>query len=45
MSVVEGSEVGEGTDLFGQTAVWVTRSGVCFGDARGFVKNKSSKYF
>lgn len=44
MTVVDGSDVGDGTDFFGQTAVWVTRSGVCFGDARGFVKNKTSQY-
>lgn len=44
MQVMDGSDVGEdGQEFYGRTAVWVSSDGVCFGDARGFVKNKTSK--
>lgn len=44
MQVMDGSDIGDdGQEFYGRTAVWVSSDGVCFGDARGFVKNKTSK--
>ena len=45
MTTVDGSDVGDGvtTEFYGVTAVWVSDNGVCFGDARGFVENKTSR--
>lgn len=44
MTTIDGSDVGDGvtTEFYGVTAVWVSDNGVCFGDARGFVENKTS---
>lgn len=44
MRAIDGSDVGaDGQEFYGTTAVWVSSDGVCFGDARGFVKNKTKK--
>jgi len=45
MTTVDGSDVGDDVtpEFYGVTAVWVSDNGVCFGDARGFVENKTSR--
>ena len=43
LCVVNGTDIEDSQEFFGNTAAWVSSDGVCFGDARGFVKNKTSR--
>lgn len=41
--VLDGHDIEDSQEFFGSTAAWVSADGVCFGDARGLVKNKTSR--
>lgn len=43
LSVIDAADVDSGTEYFGKLAIWVSSDGVCFGDSRGTVHNKTSR--
>lgn len=43
LSVIDGSDVDSGIEYFGKLAIWVSSDGVCLGDSRGVVHNKTSR--
>jgi hypothetical protein len=43
MQHIDGADVDAGVEYFGRCAIWVSQDGVCIGDQRGVVHNKTSR--
>jgi hypothetical protein len=43
LTVVDASDIDSGIEYYGKLAIWVSSDGVCLGDSRGVVHNKTSR--